>query len=255
MRRKIIFRCAVMLLLFCAVQNFFFAAAQEGRRLTILIDSEELVYDESVFGAAYIDASSGRTLVPLRILFETFGAQVTWDADSSTALAVKGETSVQIQIGAAEAFVNDVPITLDQPAVIVDDRTMVPLRFVAQSLGYNVRFDEINTIVFIQTTNETSTEQTDYEAHPRIIDAGKFFGIALQDVYHFGDITTYCYNRSDVTVSMVETYVQAMEANGFYERERLEGQMDLVWYLTDEQNEYHEIKLIFTAATFNIQIT
>lgn len=90
--------------------------------------------------------TDGRTMVPFRAIFEKADATVMWDGDSQTVIAVKdnGEeesTSIVLQIGTPAAFVNDRMITLDKSAEIVEGRTFVPLRFVMESLGANVEWD------------------------------------------------------------------------------------------------------------------
>ena len=77
----------------------------------------------------------GRTLVPMRAIFEYLGAEVTWDNDTRTAIGTLDGTVVIIQIDNTTAYVNDVPYTLDVPAQIIGNRTMVPARFVSESLG------------------------------------------------------------------------------------------------------------------------
>ena len=72
----------------------------------------------------------GRTLVPMRAIFEYLGAEVTWDNDTRTATGTLDGTVVIIQIDNTTAYVNGVPYTLDVPAQIIGNRTMVPARFV-----------------------------------------------------------------------------------------------------------------------------
>lgn len=67
----------------------------------------------------------GRTLVPMRAIFEYLGAEVTWDNDTRTATGTLNDTVVIIQIDNTTAYVNDVPYTLDVPAQIIGNRTMV----------------------------------------------------------------------------------------------------------------------------------
>ena len=84
----------------------------------------------------YVDTElvSGRTLVPMRAIFEYLGAEVTWDNDTRTATGTLNDTVVTIQIDNTTAYVNGVPYTLDVPAQIIGNRTMVPARFVSESL-------------------------------------------------------------------------------------------------------------------------
>jgi len=83
----------------------------------------------------------GRVLVPLRVIFEALGAPVRWDAATRTITAVKGDTTIQLEIGSPNAYILGEPVALDVPAQIQDGRTLVPLRFVAEALGAAVAWD------------------------------------------------------------------------------------------------------------------
>lgn len=85
--------------------------------------------------------AGGRVLVPLRGVFERLGATVGWDDRSQTVLAQRGATGVSLQIGNTQAMINGRPAVMDVPAMLVGGRTMVPLRFVSQTLGANVTWD------------------------------------------------------------------------------------------------------------------
>ncbi len=123
---------------------------------TVVFDGETMTFDVEPY------ISEDRTMVPMRAIFEKAGATVIWDGDTQTVIAVKGNdnaTCVTLQIGNVSAFVNSNLITLDKPAEIVNDRTMVPLRFVMESLGADVTWDEATQTVNIKTADDTQTEQ------------------------------------------------------------------------------------------------
>lgn len=80
----------------------------------------------------------GRTLVPVRAIFEAIGATVTWDNDTRTATGIRGGVVVTIQIDNTTAYVNGEARTLDVPAQIINNRTMVPARFISESMGCDV---------------------------------------------------------------------------------------------------------------------
>ncbi len=103
---------------------------------------------------------NGRTLVPMRAIFESLGATVSWDDETKTVLGKKGDTLVVLQIGNNIAHVNDVKKELDVPAKILNDRTMVPVRFISESLGCNVGWNDATKTVIISTgaSSETSTQ-------------------------------------------------------------------------------------------------
>lgn len=114
--------------------------------VSLVIDDEPLVLDVE---PQIVD---GRTLVPLRAIFEKLGATVVWDNDLQKATATKGTDVVEITLNNATAYHNGAAVTLDVPATIVDNRTLVPARFVAEALNATVTWDQEAQTVYIVTT-------------------------------------------------------------------------------------------------------
>ena len=83
-----------------------------------------------------------RTLVPLRAIFEAMGAEVKWDNDTRTVTATRGDTTISLAIGSDQLVVNGEAVTIDVPAQIINDRTMIPVRAVAESFGCNVNWNQ-----------------------------------------------------------------------------------------------------------------
>lgn len=90
---------------------------------------------------------TGRVFVPLRGIFERLGAGVVYAA--GTINATKGSATVSLHIGSTQATVNGQIQYLDVAPFIVGATTYVPLRFIAQSLGANVGYDESTRVVAI----------------------------------------------------------------------------------------------------------
>ncbi len=93
---------------------------------------------------------NNRTLVPMRALAEAVGAEVLWDGASYTAIAKKNHNEVKFTISDAEATVNGVNRTMDVPAMLKNNYTMVPIRFLTESLGYTVTWDNSNSRVIVE---------------------------------------------------------------------------------------------------------
>lgn len=93
----------------------------------------------------------GRTLVPMRDIFEALGAKVQWDAYTQGITATRAATTVKMQMGRASASLNGQNVRLDQPPLMVNGRTMVPLRFVSEAMGATVNFDNRLQLVSIST--------------------------------------------------------------------------------------------------------
>jgi endonuclease YncB( thermonuclease family) len=96
---------------------------------------------------------NGRTLVPLRAIFEAMGASIAWDDATQTVTATKAGAEIKLTIGET-AYKNGSSVALDVPAKVVNGRTMVPLRFVSEAMGCQVGWDEAT-----ETINITGTDQ------------------------------------------------------------------------------------------------
>lgn len=97
--------------------------------------------------APYIE--NGRTMVPVRVISENFGAEVGWDDTSRTITITDGTTNVVLTVDSLEATVNGEVQTLDAAPVIVNDRTMVPLRFISEALNRSVEYIEPSSQILI----------------------------------------------------------------------------------------------------------
>jgi hypothetical protein len=94
---------------------------------------------------------SQRVLVPLRGVFEEMGATVNWFPLTRTVTARDNATMVELKIGEQFATVNGKQVPLDVPALILDNRTMVPMRFLSEALGAQVTWDQAQRMVLVQT--------------------------------------------------------------------------------------------------------
>jgi diketogulonate reductase-like aldo/keto reductase len=81
---------------------------------------------------------NGRTLLPVRAVVEAMGGSVSWDNDAQTAVLECGENEISLTIGSTSATLNNTTVALDVEPVIVNNRTMLPIRFIAESFGYAV---------------------------------------------------------------------------------------------------------------------
>ncbi|NLK63909.1 MAG: hypothetical protein GX289_02320 [Tissierellia bacterium] len=110
------------------------------------------VYDQ------YIDFSSikqwpiienGRTMVPLRAVFEVLNCKVRWEEASKSAVVEHGSTKIIIPANSTTAYVNGKANSLDVPAKIVNDRVLIPLRFVSEAIEKTVIWDDAEKTVLI----------------------------------------------------------------------------------------------------------
>lgn len=102
---------------------------------TVQLDGNKIHFDQIPV------IEEGRTLVPVRAIFEALGATLTWDEATQTVGAVKDDTEISLKINEKQAQKNDETITLDVPAKIINGRTMVPVRFIADCFGVDIEWD------------------------------------------------------------------------------------------------------------------
>lgn len=89
-------------------------------------------------------AGNGVTLVPLRVISEAFGANVDWDGDTKTVSIGCGDKSIKLNIDNKNAVIDeDMVYELEEaPQLTENGFTMVPLRFISETLGAEVSYDE-----------------------------------------------------------------------------------------------------------------
>ncbi|MDY3031875.1 MAG: sugar-binding protein [Clostridia bacterium] len=92
---------------------------------------------------------NGRTLVPMRAVFEALSCGVTFNEEEKAVYAIGNGKFIRIVIDSDTVYVNNEPQKLEAAAEIVNGRTLVPLRFVAETLGAAVEYDERQGAVFI----------------------------------------------------------------------------------------------------------
>lgn len=111
--------------------------------IKVKVNNELVVFDQPPV------LENGRTLVPLRAIFEALGAEVGWDDPTQTVTASKGETEISLQIGSTQMNVNADIKTLDVPAKLVNGRTLVPVRAISEAFGCKVDWVEGTQTVLI----------------------------------------------------------------------------------------------------------
>lgn len=118
--------------------------------ITIRID-EEVVYISQ--GDQHPIILEDRTLVPFRVVMEAAGFYVDWYEDSQMVVVQRFGPNIHmwITIGLQEIIVNSDILTIDVPAQIINDRTMIPIRAILESANMDVYWDSENRIVDIST--------------------------------------------------------------------------------------------------------
>ena len=135
MKRKIALALATVM----TMSAMSLSAFAEDSNVNLQLNGEAVVSDQPAV------IVNGRTMVPVRVVAEALGCEVKWDADTKTAVFVKDGVEASLTIGAAVLNISDgnvtVPVEIDSPAVIINDRTMVPIRFLSDTFDCDVEWD------------------------------------------------------------------------------------------------------------------
>ncbi len=117
--------------------------------ITVILDGQTLYFDVPP------QVINDRTMVPLRTIFEALGASVDWDQESRTVTSAKDGITVKLTIDSDTMYVNGNAVTLDSPACVVDNRTLVPVRAISEAYEAGVEWNGDSRTVSI-TSNGNS---------------------------------------------------------------------------------------------------
>lgn len=121
------------------------AGAGDNQEITATIDSRPVYFDVAP------QKIGGRVMVPLRAIFESLGAEVGWEASTETITGTKDGLVVTLRLNDAKADVGGETVMLDVAATKIEGRSFVPARFVAESFGAEVDWNEGKKEVVIRT--------------------------------------------------------------------------------------------------------
>lgn len=123
---------------------------ERDKTIVLTIGSvEATVFDTPVINDVAPVARNNRTMLPIRFVAEALGARVDWDANQQKVTIVRDTLVIEIFLNSDVAFVNGQPVQLDAPAFAENNRTYLPLRFVAENLGAVVEWDSATQTVTI----------------------------------------------------------------------------------------------------------
>jgi len=110
------------------------SAKAQTNSISLNVDGQPLLAGQSAM------MQGGRVMVPMRPIFQHLGATVVYDPGTRSIDAQRGKTEISLMVGSLTATVNGNPQTLDAPAEMMNGQIFVPLRFVSEALGADVRW-------------------------------------------------------------------------------------------------------------------
>ena len=140
------------LALICAMVMFIMSFAQSAGAINVIMNSSFVnFYDQEPV------VVNGTTLVPIRTIAEMLGLEVTWDDPTDTVVLKKDNFYIELVIGSTVAKTSSGEKTLLTAPSIINSRTMVPLRFIAEELGLTVSWNDKYQRVVIAGQVDTTT--------------------------------------------------------------------------------------------------
>ena len=177
--------------------------ADETKDITVTLDGNQIEFPDA---KPYIFKE--RTLVPIRFVSEAMGADVSWNGEESKVNIVKGRDNIITHILSSKATLNGVLYTFDVPAMIKDDRTFVPLRFIAELLNCDVEWDENTyTVTITSPPSPVAFPEPKLTVHfPENAYEGKLFWITVDNIRDYTDCDNYQFKIDFITLSEFNTY-------------------------------------------------
>jgi branched-chain amino acid transport system substrate-binding protein len=145
---SVILVIAMLLGIFVGVPR---AKAQKEMFLTLVVGINQYILNGMQLTMdAPAEIVNGRTFVPIRLVAETFGADVQWDGTARTVTIKSDTTTIILKIGSTDVTVNGKTVTLEAaPFIKKPGRTMVPIRLISESLGLSVYWEPQKKLVYI----------------------------------------------------------------------------------------------------------
>ena len=124
------------------------SAYAENDVVTVMGDNETVEFDQNPV------IIEGHTLVPVRAVFEKAGAEVMWVQPTQTATISRGDYVVTIKYGESVMYKNGTAIALEQPADVINNRTMIPVRAIAEAMDFSVTWDGHHSLILVSTSGK-----------------------------------------------------------------------------------------------------
>lgn len=126
--------------------------------ITVTVNDEKVAFAENTMPVMI----GGRVLVPLRGVVERLGGSIQYDAKSKVITGAQSnlEKQFRLRVGSGEALMNGQNRALDAPPCVIRGTTDVPLRFVSEALGADVRWDNAKRVVTIMADGYSADVKT-----------------------------------------------------------------------------------------------
>lgn len=109
-----------------------------------------------------------RTLIPLRFVAEAIGGNVDWNSELREVTIAYNGMTLQLPVGKKTMVVNGQPKEMDTAALVKNDRTFVPIRFVAEALGLSIGYDDkTREVTLVEQNRQNEGKENEVESVPQ----------------------------------------------------------------------------------------
>lgn len=200
---KVLSFCVALTLIF----TVFTITVYTQDDISVTLNGETLNFDVSP------QLINNRTMVPMRVIFEALGAAVDWNGDTQTVTAVKDDIVITMQVDNDCMTVGGYAVMLDSPPIVIDNRTLVPVRAVSEAMWADVKWIGFARVVEITTRAELAITL----ANSKTVSLGQFVDKLDEPdrkEFSIGDHEWYVYNSDPKNFVMV--CVDNNRVQGFY---------------------------------------
>lgn len=158
---------AFVFCLMIAVSGGMVSAKEPGPVISVVVDGKGVQSDVLPIHR------NGRMLVPIRVVAEATGSEVSYDAATQKVMLNKKSKHISLAIGSQTAYVDGKRLKMDVSPIIVNKRTLVPIRFISEAFGYQVQWDETSAVAYIQSKSvEDKAMSVKYSLNPYVVQQG-----------------------------------------------------------------------------------
>lgn len=195
------FLCGVLSAVILLIPTSLSAMARDN--IKVMLDGRTITFDVQP------QIINDRTMVPLRAIFEALGASVDWNSKTKTVTSQKGSTKIELTINSNIMYVNNTKVTIDAPACIIDDRTLVPLRAISEAYSIEVNWDGNNKTVKMYSDDDNEVVSTPKSTVTPKSQSSSV--VSIKDMENIGDVYSFAFaERSWLNDSYGNTYSNAL---------------------------------------------
>jgi len=142
-------KCLVLIIVL--IVTVFSGVANATEEVSVKLNGSDVFFDVAP------QVINDRTMVPVRTIFETLGYNVSWDNSEQEVNATSSDFAIKMRIGINDFYVNNIGYYSDVAPVVVDGRTLVPLRAIGEALNYDVYWNQYESEVWLERYNDVIT--------------------------------------------------------------------------------------------------